>query len=276
MVNDILPIAATFVLGCIQLLVIITGSNMLAGSLDQATAVRRIVTCLIVSALMTPALFNEFVTPTLTQTIPNQISSAIGGAQGLQGAQGFDALVNQITKFAAQAQAQMVGLPYIGDWVVLGIAEIFAKCFLAVCFAIWAMAALSVDFIVPLRAILAPFYLFNATRGFAERGIGKVVSPLLVQTIALMVGATVIKAEAGYMQQFAVTVAAAPANQGFSMNVGQLSYTGASDVIDTTPQAGASTINTAAAIESMIGMVISLAFGLFLLVQTTRIAPKAL
>jgi hypothetical protein len=29
MVNDILPIAATFVLGCIQLLVIITGSNML-------------------------------------------------------------------------------------------------------------------------------------------------------------------------------------------------------------------------------------------------------
>ena len=279
LVNDVLPIAATFVLGGIQLVTIIAGANLMYGRLDQGEAVKRIVTCIIVSALMTPALFNQFVVQTLTQDIPNQISSAVGGAAGLQGAQGFDALLNQITQFAATAGAQMIGITYIGDRVVLGIAEIFAKGFLAICFAIWAIAALSVDFIVPLLAILAPTFLFNATRAWGERAIGRVVGLLLVQMIALMVGSVIVKAEGQFMQQFATTVASPPPDQGFSMNGGgDVAFTGFSEVgavggPGTTPQAaGANTINTEAAIESMIGMVLSLLFGVFLLGQVTRTA----
>jgi hypothetical protein len=59
---------------------------------------------------------------------------------------------------------------------------------------------------------------------------------------------------------------------------GDVAFTGFSEIgavggPGTTPQAAAAnTINTEAAIESMIGMVMSLLFGVFLLAQVTRTA----
>jgi hypothetical protein len=280
LVGDILPVMAGVTLAAIQLVVIIFGANMLTGKMDFSEGVRRIVTCVIVSALMVPATFNQYVTTTLTQSIPNTIASAVAGAQGLQGAQGFDALVNQITHVHAQLSAQMIGILYIGDRVALWVVALVAKCLIVCCFAVWAIASLSVFFIVPLLAFLAPTFLFNATRGFGERWVGKVVSLLLVQTITLMVAATVVKAEGVWFQQTAATLPAGNGpDQGFQMNGGDLSFTGFSEVGavgNATGDAGAAqqaaSLNGEAGIEVMIGMILTLIFGFFLLATTTRIA----
>ena len=175
---------------------------------------------------MTPAIFNQYVTTTLTQTIPNEITQAVvNGASGLTGAQGFDALMNEITHSAAAARAQMPFPFYISERVGLWIAEIAAKFFIACSFVVWALSALTVYFLVPLLAFLAPTFLFNATRSFGERWAGKTVALILAQTIALMAAAVVIKQEGLWFQQMAQNVtASANANAGFSMNAGDLNF----------------------------------------------------
>ena len=77
---------------------------------------------------MTPAMFNQYVTTTLTQTIPNEITQAVvNGANGVTGAQGFDRLMNAITHSAAAARAQMPFPFYISERVGLWIAELACK-----------------------------------------------------------------------------------------------------------------------------------------------------
>ena len=180
LVTDILPIVAVMVIGCMQLLVLISDTNLLYGKkLDAGEAARRIVTALVVSALMTAAVFNQYFTATLSQTIPNEITQAVvNGANGATGATGFDSLMNAITHSAAAARALRCPFPfYISERAVgLWIAELACKIFIAFSFIVWALSALTVYFLVPLLAFLAPTFLFNATRSYGERWAGKIIA----------------------------------------------------------------------------------------------------
>ena len=240
LVTDILPIVAVMVIGCMQLLVLITGTNLLYGKMDAGECARRIVTALVVSALMTPAVFNQYVTTTLTQTIPNEITQAVvNGANGATGATGFDSLMNAITHSAAAARAQMPFPFYLGERIGMWIAELACKFFIACSFIVWALSALTVYFLVPLLAFLAPTFLFNATRTYGERWAGKMVALILAQTIALMVAAVVIKQEGQWFQQMAQNVtASANANPGFSMNAGDANFAQFADVPGGPPAPG--------------------------------------
>jgi type IV secretory pathway VirB6-like protein len=275
LVTDILPVVAATVIGCLQLLVLISGTNLLYGKLDAGEAARRIVTALVVSALMTAAVFNQYITTTLTQTIPNEITQAIvNGANGATGATGFDSLMNEITHSAAAARAQMPFPFYISERVGLWIAELACKIFIAFSFIVWALSALTVYFLVPLLAFLAPTFLFNATRSYGERWAGKIIALILAQTIALMTAAVVISQEGRWFQQMAQNVtASANANLGFSMNAGDLNFgefaLGAPNPVAPGQNA---TINTDYAVETMMGMCVSLIVGFMLLAATTSIA----
>ncbi len=275
LVTDILPVVALTVIGCLQLLVLITGANLLYGKMDAGECARRIVTALVVSALMTPAVFNQYITTTLTQTIPNEITQAIvNGANGATGATGFDSLMNAITHSAAAARAQMPFPFYISERVGLWIIELAAKFFIACSFIVWALSALTVYFLVPLLAFLAPTFLFNATRSYGERWAGKMVALILAQAIALMVAGVVIKQEGLWFQQMAQNVtASANANAGFSMNAGDATFAQFADVPGGPPAPGtAATINTDYAVETMLGMCVSLIVGFVMLAATTSIA----
>lgn len=275
LVADILPVVAATVIGCLQLMVIIAGANLLYGRLSAGEAARRIVTGLVVSALMAVGVFNQYITTTLTQTVPNEITQAIvQGANGATGATGFDSLMNEITHSAAAARAQMPFPFYISERVGMWMAELAAKTFIAFSFIVWALSALTVYFMVPLLAFLAPTFLFNATRSYGERWVGKVIALILAQTIALMVAAVVIKQEGQWFQQMAQNVtASANANQGFSMNAGDLNFgefaLGAPNPVAPGQNA---TINTDYAVETMLGMLVSLIVGFVLLASTTAIA----
>jgi type IV secretory pathway VirB6-like protein len=133
---------------------------------------------------------------------------------------------------------------------------------------------LTIYFLVPLLAFLAPTFLFNATRSYGERWVGKVIALILAQTIALMVAAVVISQEGQWFQQMAQNVtASANADPGFSMNAGNLNFgefaLGAPNPV--APDANA-TINTDYAVETMMGMCCSLIVGFMLLAATTTIA----
>ena len=88
-------------------------------------AVTRGVRALVVSALLVAGTFNTYVTTFLTQTLPQQLAQAVGtGSATASGAASFDTMVDTLTKMGVQAQAQMIGLQYLGyqvaEWLDRG------------------------------------------------------------------------------------------------------------------------------------------------------------
>jgi type IV secretory pathway VirB6-like protein len=216
--TNLLAAIALTMNGAVMLYIIIFGHRMMFGNLTGGEAVTKASRLIVVAALMGAANYQTFIATPVTQTIPDFISNTITGANGVTGAQGFDALINQVQNFSAHARSQMIGFAYIGDRVATWALEGLAGLFLLICFVVWSLANATADILVPLGAILLPFYLFDATRSYAERWYGKIMSLFLVMIVMLMVGQIVVFQDAQYMQRFEMAIAAAPPDNGFNMN----------------------------------------------------------
>lgn len=277
---NIIPFAVSLLSGAIMLLVLATGKNMMFGEVRLGEAVTRGVRALVITALLTAGAFNTYVTTPLTQTIPNAISSAVSGGQSTAGAAAWDALNDATTSAAAHARAQMVpSLFYAGDRAALWLIELATKGLNALCFLVWAVATSVVYFALPVIALMAPAWLFDRTRGWAERAIGFVLGLVLTQALTLMVSATAISLERQFFAQYSTAVTSpATTNQNFATNGGNVVWTEFGPVNTTTGQvasgagAVASTVNTDAANEALMNMFITVLFGFFVLGATSTIA----
>ena len=187
--GQMIPVVAAAMSGVLMLVVLIAGKNLMFGELPIGEAVTRSVRALVVSALLTVSTFNTYVATFFTQTVPNQLASAMSGGQAQAGAPAFDAMIDALTKIGAQTRAQMIGLQYIGDRVAEWVIEFAGKALISGCFLVWAVASLLVYFCVPLIALFAPMWLFDRTRAYGERAVGYVVGLVLVQALTLMVAA---------------------------------------------------------------------------------------
>lgn len=278
--NTILQAIVPWVQSAIALAVIIFGKRTLMGQMNMGEASTRIVRLIMVIALLTPANFGNYITTQVTQTIPDAITNAVNGQQNLTGAQGFDALNNGIVNFAAQARKQATpALYYIGERVSIWLVEGVARLMVAGTFLIWALAKAAAAFVVPIGAFVIPFFIFDATREFTMRWVGKLVSLFLVMAVSIMLGSFVVKQDAMYMQQYSKLVSSTTGNQNFTMNAGDTAFTGfdvgAFDVPGGGPVAQAATANTAnvdAAIDTIWNIVLVTAFGAFLMAIMTGIA----
>jgi type IV secretory pathway VirB6-like protein len=271
-VNVLLQAIVPWVQAALGLYVILAGKRMLthATSFEQeSTAVIR---AIMVCALLTPANFNEYITTQATQTIPNAIASAVNGQNGLAGAQGFDALLNQITHFTEQINAQAGGLFYIAERIKIWFAQATASLMVFCCLFVWILAQATIAFLVPVGAIIVPFYLFNATREFTMRWVGKLISLFLVLFITLLLGAFVVRLDGQFMQTNATqTPAGAAANPGFSMNAGDGTFGGdgfapyGEGLAAPPPANGGNTANVDASIIALWNVALVCAFGFFIL-----------
>jgi hypothetical protein len=256
--------------GVLMLYIIILGKRMMFNALSWNEGVTAMVRAIIVMFLMTAANYQTWVATPVTQTIPTFINNTVTGAQGLTGAQGWDALINQVHNFTANIRAQTVGLAYIADrviiWATGGMAEIVIFC----CVFIWMLANATADFLVPLGGFVVPFYLFDTTRSFAERWFGKIVALFLVMAATLMLGQIVVYQDAQYMQKFAANIAARPADNGFNMNP-DVQNPGAFQPTTAGEPAGG-TVNVDSAIDTLGNVTGVFVFGLFLMVIVSGIA----
>ena len=139
------------------------------------------------------------------------------------------------------------------------------------CLFVWMLAQAAIAFIVPIGAFVMPFYLFDATREFTMRWIGKLIALFLVLAVSLVLGAFVVKLDGQYMQQFAQTIVANPPDQGFQMNAGDISFTGFSEVGAVGGPAQRrrpwrqTSANVAASINALWNVALVCAFGFFIL-----------
>jgi type IV secretory pathway VirB6-like protein len=267
----ILGIIAVTVNGAVALYTIIIGKQLMMGDLSAGRGVTKLVRATIVVSLMAAGNYQTFIAQPITTTIPNLLSGAIPGQQGVAGAQAWDALINKIDNFNAVIHSQAVGFAYLADRAVASGFTGFAWVNIMGCFMIWCLAGATADLLVPLGVVVLPFYLFDATRGFAERWIGKIVSLFLVMLVTLMLGQIVVFQDAQFLQTYANNIAAAPAHQGFDM--GADPDGAVNGLLPTTPGAVAgSTVNVDSAINTLGHACVVFLFGLFLMIISAAIA----
>ena len=227
-------------------------------------AVTRGVRALVVSALLVVGTFNQYVTTFLTQTLPQQLAQAVGTGGGTAaGAASFDTMVDTLTKLGLQAQAQMVGLQYLGYQVAEWLIEAAAKVFVAMAFLVWMLASLEVMFFLPVIVLVLPAWLFDRTRAWGERSVGFILGLILTGALVLMVAGVFINQETQLMAQFANTATSPPGNP--SSLAALLGSAGVNSPITGQSLGGGGTLNGASAVETMISMLITLVAGFLVL-----------
>jgi type IV secretory pathway VirB6-like protein len=260
---------AVTVQGALLLYIIILGKQMMFNALAFNAGVDRMIRAIIVMALMSAANYQTFVGTPITQTIPTFVSNLVTGSHGLAGAQGWDALVNQISQSSEQTLAQAVGIAYISDRIVIWLVTTLQVITVGLCFFFWLLAYAAVDLLMPLGAVLIPFYLFDATRQFAAGWYGKIVALFLVMMLTMMLGQIVVFQDAQYLQKFGQNIAAQQPAPGFNLNPDLETPVFAPT---TGGGAGGATINIDSSIGTIIHAEVVMLFGLFLLAITTGMA----
>lgn len=262
-VNTLLQAIVPWVQAALALYVMLAGKRMLTNSTSFDREVTTVIRALMVCALLTPANFNSYITVQATETIPNAIASAVNGQNGLTGAQGFDALLNQIERFSEQINAQAAGIWYIAERIKIAVAQGTATLMVFCCLFVWICATVVIAFLIPIGAVLIPFYLFDATREIVMRWFGKCVSLFLVLFVTLLLGAFVVRLDGQFMQTNVVQLpAAAPANPGFQMNTGVFGDPQMPTLNQPSQQA---TANIDAAIIALWNVALVCLFGFFIL-----------
>lgn len=180
--NQLIGGIAPYLLAALVLVVIIIGVIMMLGRLDQSTGVLWIVRTVAVANLLTSAMYTQWVMTTFLTTIPGAISSLIGVTGVTTPAATFDHLQAGVEKMTATLDAAAEWWD-VGSQFRITVAYYFATVplFLGFWLSIITMAFVSV--VAPLGAVLLLFYLFNNTRHYAERWIGKLVSLMILQLI---------------------------------------------------------------------------------------------
>nr|WP_254452812.1 type IV secretion system protein [Roseicella sp. DB1501] len=169
------------------LYVLITGYLVLTGRLDRNVLAGRIIRIVAVAALLTSAgTFNTLVRDLFLDTIPTSVGSALTGSSTSTGAAAaqFDAIWNATMRAAAGVLAEATGWTQVGERVAIRLLMAATFIPLVVIFLIWIVCRVVMGLVIALGPFLIGLWLFDATRPFVQRWVGKLVSLTLVQVSA--------------------------------------------------------------------------------------------
>ena len=160
----------------IVLWVIISGIMVIRGDVDARSGVTRLIKIsLIVGILMSTTLYNEYVVSFFTVGLPDWLASSFLGVTGTQpSAHQFDAIWNEADILFANAEKNMNFYNVLYS-VELGAMRDFVVVPIAVTFLIFEFAKIMLDVVVCIGPFVLIGYLFEATKGVADRWIGKLI-----------------------------------------------------------------------------------------------------
>jgi hypothetical protein len=164
------------------LFILISGWLVLTGRLDKSVLAGRVVRIMAVASLLTSAgTFNTYVRDLFLQDIPSSIGSALTGGTTYAPAAQFDALWNATQRMAATVLGEATGYAQIGERIAIRLLMAVSFVGLIVIFLMWVIARVVMGMVIALGPFLIGLYLFDATRPFVDRWVGKLVSLTLVQ-----------------------------------------------------------------------------------------------
>jgi type IV secretory pathway VirB6-like protein len=184
--NALLGAVAPELLSALGLFVIVNGVMVFLHKLQWNAAVLNSVRAVAVAHLLTVGLYNQFVEQTFLVTVPNWIAGIIGGGAPSLGVAGqFDALRAAINKMTGVLLAANAGISpsMIANRLSISVAAEFSIGMLWISFLIDFIAQCLMAIVAPVGAVILLAYLFNNTRHWAERWIGKMVALLLLELL---------------------------------------------------------------------------------------------
>ena len=200
-ITSLLAAVAAPLLACVTLWIIVQGVLVMRGDLDARRGITRIIrVALVVGMLTSSGLYTTYVQNAFMTSIPDWLAAAAGGApSALTTPQTFDNMW-QVTEHTIETvNGQLSQFDFI-DAVSLAIIELLIALFLLVSFAIYEFATIVVGIMVAIGPVLLVGYLFEATKGVADRWIGKLITYSILTLLINVTLNIVLAGEKAYMR----------------------------------------------------------------------------
>jgi type IV secretion system protein VirB6 len=190
----------------VVLWIIVQGILVMRGDVSVRAGITKILrVALVVSLLTSFGLFSTYVVSLFQTTLPNWAAHAITGSSGTANApQMFDKVWNTSMAVAKAADAQLTTWD-ISDAVELALLEGGIGLCLILAFAVYEIGQIMLGVVIALGPFVIAGYLFDTTRGIADRWLGKLIG-LSILTLLIAIALTIIlQGDVTYIQAAAGT-----------------------------------------------------------------------
>ena len=194
----------------VVLWIIISGILVMRGDIAVRTGITRILSVsIVVGILMSTTLYDEYIVSFFTTGIPNYFASSFLGVTGTTpSASEFDTIWMQALTVISDVDKTLNFFNVLYS-VQLGLLQIILIIPIAIVFLIFEVARIMTDVVVCIGPFVLVGYLFSATKGVADRFIGKLISLTLLTLLIDIVLSIIIQ---GYTTYIAETLAVVTTN----------------------------------------------------------------
>jgi type IV secretion system protein VirB6 len=187
--------------------IIVQGILVMRGDVSVRSGITKILRVVLVVSLLTSfGLFSSYVVDLFQTSLPNWAAGAITGAGG-SGATTpgmFDKVWNGSMAIAKAADAQLTTWD-VADAVELALLEGGIGLCLILAFAVYEVGQIMLGVVIAVGPFVIAGYLFDSTRGIAERWLGKLIG-LSILTLLIAIALTIIlQGDVTYIQTAAAT-----------------------------------------------------------------------
>jgi type IV secretion system protein VirB6 len=191
----------------IVLWLIVQGVLVMRGDVSVRSGVTRIIRVSIVVGLLSSlALFSQYVVGLFQTTLPNWAANSITGGSGvsLTAPQMFDHVWDESMKIAQAANAQLE-LWDVVDGVELALLQLSIGACLLIAFAVYEIGQIMLGIVIGTGPFVLVGYLFDTTRGIAERWIGKLIGLSLLTLLIAIALEIILQGDENYIDAAAAT-----------------------------------------------------------------------
>jgi type IV secretion system protein VirB6 len=220
-ITSLLTAVAQPLMASVTLWVIIQGILVMRGDMDARGGVTRIIKVAFVVGIITSSgLYTTYVQTLFTTTIPNWFATAAGGttlsATSTPGT--FDNMW-QVTEHTVETVSSHIAMYDVVDAVSLALIEIALMVLLTITFAIYEFAIIIIGIMVAIGPVLIVGYLFEATKGVADRWVGKLITYSLLTLLINITLAVVLSGEKAYMRVILMNQASSASSVAIEIKV---------------------------------------------------------
>jgi type IV secretion system protein VirB6 len=191
----------------VVLWLIVQGVLIMRGDVSVRSGVTRIIRVSVVVGLLSSlSLFSEYVVTLFQTTLPNWASASIMGGGGVvtSAPQMFDRVWDTSMTIAQSASAQL-HLWDVVDGVELDLLELAIGGSLLVAFAVYEIGQIMLGVVIGIGPFVLAGFLFEATRGIAERWIGKMIGLSLLTLLIAIALQIILQGDITYLNTTAGT-----------------------------------------------------------------------
>jgi type IV secretion system protein VirB6 len=164
----------------VVLFIIVSGILVMRGDVGVRSGITRIITVsLVVAIVLSVTTYNEYVAAFFVSGIPNFFATALSGGAATTEPATFFTMLQQVASVFNQADKGVGSLNLVGA-TILAILNVMAFIPIAILFMFYELTKILIELVVCLGPFVLPGYFFAATRGVADRFVGKLIGLTLL------------------------------------------------------------------------------------------------